>query len=336
MIKLDKEYLNEILKQSIVSIKAIVKKLGFDENEYSKSMNLPNFIFANSLPFDRTFMYLPQSKSIDNLNIGMKFDSIKQNSNVFERDVKLKELKELLLSTIDNGNIFVSLQNLEFDEDYDVANLVSELLRANNNVMIEDYLYGIDLEKTKINRLTEETKIYFLNYFTDVYKSNIDFSLKDVKNYTKEELKKLERDNINFSLGTVKYYSKQEQKELKKYDEILLKFQSEIYEELLQLIAFITFNISSNPNKSINQSLEEFVILIDDESDSFNLKTKFLAQEILKTNNLDIFRCIFDPITYSLGDIHNRELLSFFSKEQIDYLCIMNANINTNTYKKML
>ncbi len=333
---MDKGYLNEILEQSIISIKKIVKKLGFDENEYSKNMNLPYFIFANSLPSGRTFMYLPQSKALDNLNIGMQFDSIKQNPNVFERDAKLKELEELLLSTIDNGNIFVSLQNLGFDEDYDVANLVSELLRANNNVMIEDYLYGIDLEKTKINRLTEETKMYFVNYFTDIYKSNIDFSLKDVKNYTKEELIKLKRDNINFSLGTLKYYSKQEQEKLREYDEILLKFQSEIYEELLQLISFIIFNISSNPNKSINQSLEEFVILIDDESDSFNLKTKFLAQEILKTNNLDIFRCIFDPITYSLGDIHNRELLNFFSKEQIDYLCIMNANINTNTYKKML
>ena len=287
-----KEYLKEVIGTAVVCIKDFVKKLGFDEQEYSNLMNIPELFFA-IFKDDTDCIYLPTVQVLNNA----KINNIEQFYDV-----------------VDKGAIFVSKTAITQNKKQAIFGFIRELLYANNNVMSEDYEYRINAEKSRLERTTSEQKIYFLNYCADNIKGSIDYSRKSL-----EEPKEI---NLN---------------EMSEDKDFLLKFQRDVYKSLVFLTTFSAIEIHNNKNKSIMDTMEKFIdTYMVYKEDSLIMKFLLLAEIILENEDEEVFKCLIDPVTYTLGDIHYADILSFFTIDQMLSLRRDYYLLDINTYGKSL
>ena len=183
----------------------------------------------------------------------------------------------------DNGCILVSFQNVFFNEILSLISLVKEYMKANTTFIVDDFNYLFDKENFKLASTFNLLKTNDRNYFCDILKGSPDLCRNSVDNYNR-----------------IKSFIIQNETNQALYS------QNNIYDTLLFLASYCSVQLLNNPNLNIKYILKDYV-----KADT-NPKSKAncLANLILKTNKLEIFKSIIDPITYTLGDMHYDYLLN--------------------------
>lgn len=287
-----KDYLKRIVENSLISIGLFIDKLGFDEDEYMNTFNVPINRLVEDLPNGYCCKYIPPFKTIK---------TIKASNE--------DEFYEFL----DRGVLVISTNNIVEDEVFSTTQYIKELYLANNIFFIEDYKFTPNYKEHKMDRITEDKKIYIPNYFSDILKNNnIDFCLNSVKKYKNLDMNELEKDNSR-----------------------ILMIQQKLYSVLLFMMSFSSYELLCNPKTTIKETLIDFIKVNKDSNEIDAVLSTAIATFIVQDNSYEIFKCIIDPITYSLGDIHYNILMSYFNvEEQTIIYSLITAGLENKTYIK--
>ena len=263
--------LKEIKDKSKKMLSNFVDEIGLDGEFYASTCNNCPVTWSN---MDAVGEFItPES---------MRMEEILKNAKYDEKIKKLISQRGIILINKD-------YKQLEPDVDLFVT-VMHEIIHSNRNLLLYDAirdgsnLKAYSFKNDKFEQNSDEYGFSQGDASQEVLKGNIDTSKGTMYSY---------KDTISEELDDVKFTEKKGSQMIN---------QGKVDECLVELMSILSYKLYRNKEKGKIQDIWSVIDEIKDICDGNDIGG--MCKIILKHHDLELFKWMIDPISYSQGDIH--------------------------------